>query len=76
MPICFESFMGNRKDETEIFTNILQSDMNRAEDAYVSDDKKNIHLTKYLTNKKDNKKIGKIVYTRRFYRCWQFIFKK
>ena len=38
MPICFESFMGNRKDKTEIFTNILQSDMDRAEDAYVSDD--------------------------------------
>ena len=63
MPICFESFMGNRKDKTEIVTNILQSDMDRAEDAYASDDKKNIHLTKYLTNKKDNKKISKIIYT-------------
>ena len=63
MPICFESFMGNRADKAEIFANILQSDMDMAEDAYVSDDKKKIHLTKYLINKKDNRKIGKIIYT-------------
>lgn len=63
MPVCFESFMGNREDKTTIFANMLQKDMDKAEDAYASDDKKNIHLTKYLINKKNNKKIGKIVYT-------------
>ena len=34
MPVCFESFMGNREDKTTIFANMVQKDMDKAEDAY------------------------------------------
>lgn len=38
MPVCFESFMGNREDKTTIFANMVKKDMDKAEDAYASDD--------------------------------------
>lgn len=65
MPVHFNSFIPDKEEElkTNLFANIVQKYTENADDIFVSDDKKNIHMTSYFKDTKTGEKIGKVVIT-------------
>jgi hypothetical protein len=65
MPVHFNSFIDDEKND--ILVGILSSDLQKAEDIFVTKDKNYIHSTKYIFDRNENKKIGKVVFTIKAY---------
>lgn len=65
MPVHFNSFIADREEELEknLFANIISKYTQDAEDIFVSNDKKCIHMTNYFKDVHTGEKIGKVVIT-------------
>lgn len=65
MPVHFNSFIPDKEEElkTHLFANMIQKYTENADDIFVSDDKKNIHMGSYFKDTKTGKNIGKVVIT-------------
>lgn len=65
MPVHFNSFIADKEEElkTNLFSNIVQKYTQDAEDIFVSEDKKSIHMTNYIREINTNEIIGKVVIT-------------
>ena len=65
MPVHFNSFIADKEQELKenLYTNILSKYTQDAEDIFVSDDKKSIHMTNYIRETNTNKIYGKVVIT-------------
>lgn len=61
MPLHLDSII--KSDTTEIFSWILQHELNKCEDACASDNKYYIHTSKLIYDKKTGKPFGKFVFT-------------
>jgi hypothetical protein len=61
MPLHLESFFNG--DNKKIFVNIMQSDMNQADKAFATEDKKKILMAKRLFDNESGKQFGQIVYS-------------
>ncbi|MBR3162573.1 MAG: hypothetical protein IKF17_00520 [Clostridia bacterium] len=65
MPVHFNSFIPDKEEKlkTNLFANMTQKYTEDADDIFVSDDKKNIHMGSYFKDIKTGKNIGKVVIT-------------
>lgn len=65
MPVHFNSFISDKEEElkTHLFANMIKKYTEDADDIFVSDDKKNIHMGSYFKDIKTGKNIGKVVIT-------------
>lgn len=65
MPVHFNSFIADNDEQlrTKLFSDIVSKYTEDAEDIFVSDDKKKIHITNYFKNIKTKENIGKVVIT-------------
>lgn len=62
MPLHLNSISNNRQ-ESEILAFICDHELNKAESAFVTEDKKYLHLTKTINDKTNGERIGKFVFT-------------
>lgn len=65
MPVHFNSFIPDKEEElkTKLFANMVQKYTENADDIFVSDDKKKIHMTSYFKDTVTGENIGKVVIT-------------
>ena len=65
MPVHFNSFIADKDEKlrTDLFADIVSKYLDEPDDVFVSEDKKNIHMTKFFKDVKTKKNIGKVVIT-------------
>ncbi len=65
MPVHFNSFIPDKEEKfkTDLFANMITKYTETADDIFVSDDKKQIHMTSYFKNSKTGENEGKVVIT-------------
>ncbi len=65
MPVHFNSFIADNEEKlkTNLFSNIVTEYTQKADDIFVSDDKKSIHMESYIKESNTNEIVGKVIVT-------------